>query len=275
MPELPEVETVRRQLERHLVDRRFVAVEILDPRLTRPEDPVGCAERLTDLTVRSVQRRGKYLIIDLIELVAIVHLRMTGAFVWPSDDDRHIRAQFTLSPPADGQHPGPLLFRDTRRFGTLTVLTPLEAQQYIDSRLGAEPLDTSFGPRELRRALARSTSAVKAALLNQHLIAGVGNIYADEALHTARIDPRRPADELSAADARRLHASLVAALDDGIQRGGATVRNYASTEGAGRMQELLRVYGRAGMPCITCGTALSSTRIAGRTTVWCAKCQRK
>jgi formamidopyrimidine-DNA glycosylase len=273
MPELPEVETVRASLEPRLVGRSLENVEILDSRLTRPVDPAEVAAQLLGERVSAVERRGKYLIVRFESgLVLLVHLRMTGNLVHSRNGARaepHVRAVVRLDDGSD------VIYRDVRRFGTWLVLEADEADTYLAARLGLEPLERHFSARDLGDRLAGRRAPVKAAVLDQRTLAGVGNIYADEALWRARIDPRRPAATLEAGEIRRLHRGIRRALEAGIARQGATLRDYRTPDGAtGGMQHEFKVYGRGGEPCPRCGTPIEKTRIAGRGTWFCPACQR-
>ena len=272
MPELPEVETVRRRLEPVLVGRRFDHVEILDPRLTRPEDPVEVAAELTGERVEAVDRRGKYVVVRFESGRALlIHLRMTGTLLHVDEvpeEDPHRRAVVRLDDGSD------VIYRDVRRFGTWLLSEPGEAQPYLAARLGGEPLAQAFTAKRLGEALAGRRAPVKAAILDQRRLAGVGNIYADEALWRARIHPLRPAGELDEDELRALHRGIRAALKAGIERQGATLRDYRTPDGgSGRMQHEFKVYGREGEPCERCGRPIEKIRAAGRGTWFCPKCQ--
>jgi formamidopyrimidine-DNA glycosylase len=275
MPELPEVETVRRGLEPVLVGRRLDRVVILDPRLSRPEDPDVLAARLEGDRVSAVGRRGKYVVIGLESgRHLLVHLRMTGSFQLGSNgataDDPHRRAVVSLDDGAD------VMYRDVRRFGTWTLLEPGELDAYLGARIGPEPLARRFDASALERGLAARRAGIKALLLAQRVVAGVGNIYADEALWRARIHPERPAAELTKAETQALHRALRRVLRTGIERHGATLRDYRDPGGrAGAMQDEFAVYGRDGEPCLRCGTAIVKTRVAGRGTWFCPRCQHR
>ena len=275
MPELPEVETVRRRLEPVLVGHRFDRVEILDPRLTRPHDPLEVAAELTGERVQAVERRGKYLVVRFASGRALlIHLRMTGSLLHARsgadrEQDPHQRAVVTLEDGSD------VVYRDVRRFGTWLLAEPDELEPYLDGRLGREPLDATFTTRRLAEALAGRRAPVKAALLDQRRLAGVGNIYADEALWRARIHPLRPAGGLDEHELRALHRGIRAALKAGIARQGATLRDYRTPDGgSGRMQHEFKVYGREGEPCERCGRPIEKIRAAGRGTWFCPGCQQ-
>jgi formamidopyrimidine-DNA glycosylase len=277
VPELPEVETVRVRLEPKLVGRRFQRVEIFDERLTRPLDPAGVAAELEGERVAALDRRGKYLVVRFESgRVLLIHLRMTGNLLHghgasaADGDDRHRRAVVRLDDGSD------VVYRDMRRFGTWLLVEPGEMEAYLGERLGEEPLARSFTARELGRRLAGRTAPIKAALLDQRRLAGVGNIYADEALWRARIHPLGPAGELTASELKALHRGIRAALQVGIARQGATLSSYRTPDGSsGRMQHEFRVYGREGEPCDRCGTAIEKIRAAGRGTYYCPSCQQR
>ena len=273
MPELPEVETVRAQLEPELVGRRFERVEILDSRLTRPFDPDGVAAELVRERVSALDRRGKYLIARFESgRVLLVHLRMTGQLLHANGslpgDDPHRRAVVRLDDGSD------VVYRDVRRFGTWLLLEPGELEGYLAARVGPEPLAPTFTTKRLGELLAGRRAPVKAVLLDQRGLAGVGNIYADEALWRARIHPLRPAGQLDPAELAALHRGIRAALKAGIARQGATLSDYRTPDGGrGRMQDEFMVYGREGEPCERCGTPIEKIRAAGRGTWYCPSCQ--
>ena len=294
MPELPEVETIRRQLEPALVGRVLAEVEIFDPRLVQPHDRAEVAAELRGERVVAVGRRGKYLLVRFASRRAlVVHLRMTGAFlvgaaaVGGGDADGagparvgepgepaelsgipHLRALLVLD---DG---AAVAFRDVRRFATWTLLEPGELRPYLAERLGPEPLG-AFSAADLGTRLARRQAPIKAVILDQSTVAGVGNIYADEALWRSRIHPLRPAASLAATEVRSLHRAIRAALTAGIARQGATLRDFRAPDGSsGGMQDEFKVYGRDGEPCPRCGRELAKSRVAGRGTHFCPRCQQ-
>ncbi len=274
MPELPEVETIRYRLEPLLVGRGIVHAEIVDSRLTRPVVPEELAARLEGELIGALERRGKYLLLILESgETLVIHLRMTGSL-------RHRRSGADLLPYErarieldDGCE---LVYRDVRRFGTWCLVEAGELDNYLAARVGPEPLAPEFTPELLRGRLAGRRTALKAALLDQRTLAGLGNIYVDEALWAARLHPTTAAGSLTRQAILRLHGSIRETLALGIARQGATLRDYALPDGeAGSMQNEFRVYGREGEPCERCGTAISKTRIAGRGTWFCSRCQRR
>lgn len=267
MPELPEVETIRTQLAPRLEGRVLTRVDILDPRLTRPYDLFEVAEELEGDRVVVVERRGKYLVVRLESgLVLLVHLRMTGGFGFEST--RHERAVLELD---DGTR---VVYRDVRRFGTWLVVEGEDLESYLTAKNGPEPLGSRFTSEWLGARLAARRAPLKAVLLDQRVVAGLGNIYADEALWRARLNPLRPANDLTAAEVARLHRAIRVALRAGIARQGSTLRDYAAPDGSsGAMQDELRVYGRNGEPCARCRSTISKTRVGGRGTWFCPRCQ--
>ena len=274
MPELPEVESVRRRLAPVLEGRVFEHVEITDPRLTRPLDPAEVARELDGERVAMVDRRGKYLIVRFESGRALlVHLRMTGSFLYSIDgalpDDAHRRAVVTLDDGSD------VAYRDVRRFGTWLLLEPDEVDAYVDARVGREPLENAYRAKHLAERLSGRRAPVKAAILDQRTVAGVGNIYADEALRRARIHPLTPAATLEPDDVQALYRGIRESLRAGLRRQGSTLRDYRLPDGAeGGAQHEFKVYGRGGEPCDRCGTPIDKTRVAGRGTWYCPTCQR-
>jgi formamidopyrimidine-DNA glycosylase len=271
MPELPEVETIRRQLAPLVEGRRIERVEILDPRWSRPLAPEELAAALTGRRIESLERRGKYLVWRLEGDVHLAqHLRMTGALLWkPEHEPPHARVRLRLSPRAQ------VLVSDPRRFGTGELLLGSEAlEAFFAQRLGLEPFDEGFTAAHLR-ALARGrTAPVKAFLLDQRRVAGVGNIYADEALHRAGIHPLRRAGRLTARQWDELRAGVLAALQSGIDARGASIDDFRHIDGlSGAFQHEFRVYGRAGEPCARCGREIAKMTVAGRGTYVCEGCQ--
>jgi formamidopyrimidine-DNA glycosylase len=276
VPELPEVETVRRGLQPRLRDRTVVRADIRDGRLTAPVDPREVSMELDGERFAGIGRRGKYLLFGLETGRTLVsHLRMTGWFHHrpPGGEDpplTHLRAVFDLD---DGSA---LLYSDQRRFGTMRLLEPGELEEYLRLRAGPEPLSEGWTPTRFRADLRGRKAPIKALLLHQGIVAGVGNIYADEALWEARIHPLRPGGSLSAAQVRALHAAVVAALERGIEYQGASIRDYRGVDGErGGMQERFAVYGRTGEPCFRCGTPIQKIRVAQRGTHLCPRCTRR
>jgi formamidopyrimidine-DNA glycosylase len=269
VPELPEVETVRRAIAPALEGRRLEHVEIEDVRLTRPEDPLTVAAELTGERVDRVDRRGKYLILRFESGRALlIHLRMTGSLLHDPVEASHVRATLRLD---DGTT---VAYRDVRRFGTWLLLEPGALEPYLDERLGEEPLVAAFTARGLGERLRGRRAPLKAALLDQRTLAGLGNIYVDEALWYARLQPLRPAGSLDRGELQRLHRAIRKALELGIARQGSTLSDYRLPDGSGgEMQREFRAYGRTDEPCDRCGTVLARTRVGGRGTWFCPTCQ--
>jgi formamidopyrimidine-DNA glycosylase len=272
MPELPEVESIRKQLEPALSGRRFEHVTIDDTRLVRPYDPAEIAAELEGERVAAVERRGKYLVVRFESgRVLLIHLRMTGNLrhgPTGSPADPYRRAVVKLDDGSD------VAYHDVRRFGTWLLLEPGEVEPYLRARIGEEPLDALFTAARLGERLAGRRTSLKAALLDQRTLAGMGNIYVDEALWRARLSPLRPAAGLDRAELGRLHRGIRSALEHGLARQGSTLRDYRLPDGSGgSMQNEFHVYGRGGEPCDRCGTPIARTRVAGRTTWFCPTCQ--
>jgi formamidopyrimidine-DNA glycosylase len=283
MPELPEVETIRRQLAPHLEGRTIERAAVLDARWSEPAAPAELADAIEDREVLAVGRRGKYFDVELEgEVHLVMHLRMTGNLLLippdgdgPSgdtdDEQPYVRVRFDLD---DGSS---MLFADPRRFGTGLVLLGDDARdEYFASRLGVEPLSPDFTADALRALAKGRRSPVKAFLLSQERIAGVGNIYADEALFRARIHPLRPVGSLRRQQIEALHAAVIESLEAGIDARGASIDDFRHTDGArGSFQDRFLVHRREGEPCPRCGAAIVKLRAAGRGTYICPRCQRK
>ncbi len=273
MPELPEVETIRRQLVPHLEGRRIREVEIRDARWTRPDPPGPVAQELRGAAVRQVGRSGKYLVWSLTrERFLLVHLRMTGALLFDPDvEPPHTRVRFEL----DKGHT--LLYIDPRRFGTGHLVFGRPAlDAYLAARIGVEPFTPEFTVAHLR-AMARGRSApVKSFLLDQRRIAGVGNIYADEALFAAGIHPLRAVGALTGPQWVRLRDAIEEALAAGIEAKGASIDDFRHVDGArGFFQDRFLVHRREGEPCPRCGATVRKIVVGGRGTYLCERCQPK
>jgi formamidopyrimidine-DNA glycosylase len=283
MPELPEVETVRRGLLPHLVGVRLAHVEQRRPDLRFPF-PERFAERLTGATVNALERRAKYLRARLDTGETLVcHLGMTGRFLVEDeapgrfvhaagDDPKHTHVVFRTEGGVT------VSFNDARRFGYMDLIETagLERHPWF-AGLGPEPLGAEFGPKRLAEAFAGRRQSVKATLLDQRVVAGLGNIYVCEALHRAAIHPERPAGEVSASKLKRLAAEIVATLEEAIAAGGSTLRDYRNAEGSlGYFQHAFKVYGREDDPCTRprCSGVVRRTVQGGRSSFFCAECQR-
>ena len=275
MPELPEVETIRAQLAGRIPGRTFATVEVFDPKLVSPAEPREFVAAVVGRRIEAVERRGKYLLIGLDSGDTLtVHLRMTGRLHWrpgpPHDQERFLRARFHLDDDST------LTFGDMRRFGRAWIVSgsPAERDAYWSGRIGVEPLSPRFTARVLEGLLSGRRGPVKAVLLNQALVAGLGNMYVDEALFQARVHPERPAGSLDAAELKRLHRAIRDRLVAAVTAGGASIDSYRDSLGEkGTMQDLLRVHLHAGEPCPRCRTTIRKTRVAQRGTYWCPGCQ--
>jgi formamidopyrimidine-DNA glycosylase len=274
VPELPEVETIASDLRPHLVGRVIMRCELGFPNIVRHPEPEVFIDSIVGMRIAAVGRRGKYILIHLMDdLLLVVHLGMSGQLRLVEATTplaAHTHAVFDLE---DGRQ---LRYTDPRRFGRLLLGTEsaLLASRAMPP-LGPEPIDPGFGADDMYQRLHRRRASLKAVLLDQATIAGVGNIYADESLHRAHLRPDRIAGSLSKKSVRRLHKSLRESLLVAIQNRGSSVDTYRDAWGDfGGQQEKLLVYGRAGEPCFTCGRPLSLVRIAGRSSVFCRRCQR-
>jgi len=265
VPELPEVETVRRGLAPVLVGRSIVEAD------AHPSAKFSSAIEAIGTTVMAVERRGKYLLAPLDDgRRLVVHLGMTGQFRVSNTPilDPYVRAWWRLD---DGQT---VEFRDVRRFGRIAVVAHDLSGLPTLAALGPEPFDVAFDAEHLWVSVRRSSTRVKTQLLNQRIVAGIGNIYADEALWRARVHPG--ARTLTRPAAQRLHRSIVDVLAEGIAHGGTTLRDYRTVDGGtGDNQHRLECYGRAGLACVRCGMILKRTIIDARGTTHCPNCQKR
>jgi formamidopyrimidine-DNA glycosylase len=275
VPELPEVETIKRYLAPHVEGRTIARLEVLDPRWCDPAPPEELAQAVDGRRIEKLSRRGKYLDWELEDEVHIVmHLRMTGTILLVAAGEdaaerKHLRVRIELD---DGNR---ALFVDPRRFGTGDVLLGDDARDdYFDRRLGVEPLSPDFTAEALRAQAAGRKQPVKAFLLNQERVAGVGNIYADEALFIAGIHPLRPVGTLKRAQTAALRDAVIRVLNDGIEAKGASIDDFRHPDGAqGSFQDRFLIHLREGEPCVRCGTTVKKMRAAGRGTYVCEHCQ--
>ena len=271
MPELPEVETIRRHLAPVVEGSVVEAISVLDPRWCEPAAPEELAAAVDGRRVERLARWGKWLDWELADEVhLIMHLRMTGNLIL-AEDAPYTRVRIRL---ASGEH---VLFTDPRRFGTGVVLLGDPARdEYFSSRVGVEPLSPDFTAQALRGAARGRRQPVKAFLLSQERVAGVGNIYADEALFRARIHPLRPVGTLRRPQIEELRDAVVRVLEDGIDSKGASIDDFRNPDGAkGSFQDRFLVHLREGEPCVRCGATIRKMRAAGRGTYVCPRCQRR
>jgi formamidopyrimidine-DNA glycosylase len=296
MPELPEVETIRRQLAPLVEGRRLRRIEVLDPRWSRPLAPHELEQALEGRRIERLGRRGKYLVWSFDDDVHLAqHLRMTGSVLAdPDPEPAHTRVRMELGPARRGgravagaaragaasaatgaRGTRRLAIVDPRRFGTGELLLGSDAlEAFFAGRLGLEPFDERFTAEHLRALATGRTAPIKSFLLDQRRIAGVGNIYADEALFRAGIHPRRPAGRLTREQYARLRESVIAALNAGIEARGASIDDFRHVDGVrGSFQDQFLVHLREGEPCPTCGTTVKKMVVGGRGTYVCETCQ--
>jgi formamidopyrimidine-DNA glycosylase len=270
MPELPEVETIARGLASVVRGRTVMDATVLTPGPV-PDSEEGLSRRVAGRAVLAVRRRAKLLIMDLAgDLHLVFHLKMTGR-VWVTHPEavpcRHVHVIFLLD---NGDR---IFFEDQRRFGYCRLFSGEELKAWpFFADLGPEPLE--IGPEEFASRFTRRSARIKSLLLDQGVIAGIGNIYADESLYRTGIHPRTKASDIPEARLRELHHNLQAVLREAIDAGGSSFRDYRDAYGQpGQFQERFSVYGRKGEPCERCGTSLGTEKVAGRTSTFCRKCQ--
>ena len=273
MPELPEVETVRKGLERLVVGKTIQKVQVLWPKIIeQPETPIFEAS-LVGETIQSIGRRGKFLIFHLDHYELISHLRMEGKYQFTKENtpiDKHTHVLFFFE---DGSQ---LRYNDVRKFGRMTIVEKGESATYRGiMKLGPEPLPDSFLLADFAAGLKKSHKAIKPLLLDQRLVTGLGNIYVDEALWEAKIHPEQPANTLRPKEIEQLRLSIIDVLNRAIEAGGTTIRSYLNALGeSGGFQVALHVYQQTGKPCIRCGTPIVKIKVAQRGTHYCPNCQR-
>jgi formamidopyrimidine-DNA glycosylase len=272
MPELPEVETVVRGLRQPLIGRVAGAMWHDWGKTIRTPDPESFAARIAGQTFRAVERRAKYIVCQLDHDLLVVHLKMTGRLYVAAASEMYAAdrwVHFRLDLDGDRQ----LRFSDARKFGFVALVTSLDT---LAHNLGPEPLEDSFTVEVMRARLERHHKAIKALLIDQAFVAGVGNIYADEALWRARIHPLTPADRLDDAQVTALYAALRESLAAGIDYEGASINWYRKPDGTtGEAQNHFSAYDRSGQPCLRCGTPIEKIRAAGRGTHFCPTCQQR
>ncbi len=273
MPELPEVETVRRTLNTLIPGKQIERVTVSLPRIIqRPDDPKQFALELQGHTFETVERRGKFLRFILDGLVMVSHLRMEGRYgVYRSDEpvEKHTHVIFHFT---DGTE---LRYKDVRQFGTMHLFaTGEELQSKPLVQLGLEPLDPQFTDEQFISVISKRRTMIKPVLLNQAYVVGIGNIYVDEALFRAGIHPETIASDLSREQLIRLHEAIVSTLSDAVAAGGSSIKSYVNGQGEmGMFQHSLRIYGRKAEPCQECGTLIEKTVVGGRGTHYCPVCQ--
>lgn len=273
MPELPEVETVRRGLNQLVTGAVITEVDVYWNRMiTPPFSSQLFKEKLKGEEIHTIERRGKYLIFLLDHWAMISHLRMEGKYEVTKTDEpykKHTHVVFHL---ADGRD---LRYLDVRKFGRFTLL-PIDKQNEYGplQKLGPEPTPECFRTSEFQETLSKTGRAIKAAILDQHVVAGVGNIYADESLFEAKINPVKPANLLTETEVQHLHDAIIDVISRAVEAGGSTIRTYKNTLGeAGKFQVSLHVYGKKDEACPRCGTPIEKIKVAQRGTHFCPHCQ--
>jgi formamidopyrimidine-DNA glycosylase len=274
MPELPEVETVRRTLLQLVQGKKIQKVTIHWPKIIKkPEEIEQFQDALVGQTIQDVNRRGKFLKFILDDYVLVSHLRMEGRYGLYNQEEEYDKHTHVIFSFVDGTE---LRYRDVRKFGTMHLFSKGEEENDLPlSQLGPEPFSKSFTVSYLSERLNKTIRKVKAALLDQTVVVGLGNIYVDEALFRAGINPERIANQITLAECRLLHKEIIATLGEAVEKGGSTVRSYVNTQGEiGMFQLQLFVYGRTNEPCKKCGTILTKSVVGGRGTHFCEKCQK-
>ncbi|MDQ8767250.1 DNA-formamidopyrimidine glycosylase [Streptococcus ruminantium] len=271
MPELPEVETVRRGLNRLVKGKTIQKVEVIYAPMVKTGVDRFCQD-LVGQVIMDVQRRGKYLLIYLTDFVLISHLRMEGKYNFFQKQvptNKHFHAFFTFTDDST------LVYQDVRKFGTMELLQEKNLSAYFASRkIGPEPTEEDFHLAEFTAKLARSKKSIKSHLLDQSLVAGLGNIYADEVLFRAQVHPAQVSHSLSANQITALRQATIEVLQLGIEKGGSTIRTYKNALGMdGSMQDYLQVYGKTGQACPCCQEKIVKIQLGGRGTHFCPRCQ--
>ena len=273
MPELPEVETVRRGLEKLILGKKIASLDIRYPKMIKT-DLDQFQKELHGQELQSMGRRGKYLLFYLTDKVLISHLRMEGKYFYYPDQVPERKHAHVLIHFEDG---GTLVYEDVRKFGTMELLAPelLEAY-FISKKLGPEPTEQDFDLGSFKLALKKSKKSIKSHLLDQTLVAGLGNIYVDEVLWRAKVHPERPSQTLTADQATAVHDQTIAVLSQAVETGGSTIRTYTNAFGEdGTMQDFHQVYDKTGEACSRCGAIIEKIQLGGRGTHFCPKCQRR
>lgn len=274
MPELPEVETVRRTLKELIIGKVIKDVSVFWPKIIKfPEEVNQFKNALVGESFIEIGRRGKFLILYTETFALVSHLRMEGKYSLAGSEepmDKHTHVIFHFTDKTE------LRYKDVRKFGTMHLYKKEEVFQHLPlSQLGPEPLSESFTPELLASRLAKTTRHIKTALLDQKAVVGLGNIYVDETLFRANIHPERIANTLTRDEVLRIHREIKRTLADAVEKGGSTIRSYINSQGQiGMFQLDLFVYGRKGEPCKTCGSTLERIITGGRGTVYCPKCQK-
>ncbi|ADU31455.1 DNA-formamidopyrimidine glycosylase [Evansella cellulosilytica] len=274
MPELPEVETVKRTLKKLILNETIKDVRVSWPKIIKePDDIDEFRLKLIGQTFHDIKRRGKFLVFLLDDYALISHLRMEGRYGIFSEDeepDKHTHVRFILESNKE------LRYRDVRKFGTMHLFPKGEEYNHLPLiQLGVEPFSNEFTPERLYHLLNKTTRNIKATLLDQTYVVGLGNIYVDEALFRANIHPEVASNELNTNDVKKLHKSIVDTLEEAVNMGGSSIKTYVNGQGEmGMFQQTLYVYGRKGMECKVCGDEIVKNVVSGRGTHTCPSCQK-
>ena len=275
MPELPEVETIRRTLKRFVEDKTIADIEVFWPKIIKQPDDIEIFKtQLFGQTFKDIKRKGKFLLFCLDDYVLVSHLRMEGKYnVWPKDEPRqkHTHVVFTFT---NGEE---LRYNDVRKFGTMHLFPKgSEFDSNPLKKLGPDPFDESFTFNYFYEKLKKTTRYIKPALLDQSIVTGLGNIYVDETLFKSHIHPLKRANTLTKSEVELIREKTIETLNEAVQLGGTTIRSYVSTDGdMGMFQQELFVYGQTDEPCKICHEPIEKLKVGGRGTHVCPTCQKK
>jgi len=274
MPELPEVETIRKTLIGLVAGKKIIDVHIYWPKIIQHPEVEEFSFLIKDQTIHDIERRGKFLIFLLDDFSLVSHLRMEGKYgLYPNDEpiDKHTHVIFQL------ENDEQLRYRDVRKFGTMHLFPKGQEWNNLPlKKLGPEPFSEQFTVQYLLEKFKKTNRNVKSALLDQTIVAGLGNIYVDEVLFRSQVHPEKIAKELSKKEVKKIHEEIIATLKEAVKKGGSTIRTYINSQGEiGMFQLDLYVYGRTGEYCKVCATPLKRLVVGGRGTHICPKCQKK
>lgn len=270
MPELPEVETIKRQLHKEIAGKKITGVEVLTEK-TLKTPKAQFLKYTVGVKIKSVERRAKLLILNLNNGWSILtHLKMTGQYVYDGEAHKHTRVIFSFGPKLK------IMFNDMRRFGYLKLFKTADLPKFLDEEYGPEPLEKKFTVKKFTEVLARRPNMkIKQLLMEQKLVAGIGNIYAQEACFMSQVLPTRPAKSLRPAEIKKLYDSIRKVMTEAIKYGGSSAENYLNLYGKqGDFVKRLKVYGRGKEKCRRCGSILKTIKLGGRGTVYCGNCQK-
>ncbi|WP_330948680.1 DNA-formamidopyrimidine glycosylase [Virgibacillus sp. MG-45] len=274
MPELPEVETIRKTLQRFVIGKTIASIQVHWPKIIKsPDDSEIFKQILCGQTIQAIRRKGKYLLFDLEDYTLVSHLRMEGKYSVDDTNDpikKHTHVIFAFT---NGQE---LRYNDVRKFGTMHVLNKgEEMKQKPLIQLGPDPFDAEFSFAYFYEKLKKTNRVIKAVLLDQTVVAGLGNIYVDETLFKAGVHPLRKANKLTKTEARAIQQQAIITLEEAVKQGGTTIRSYVNGQGEmGLFQQQLFVYGQENTPCKNCGKAIVKLKVGGRGTHVCMTCQK-